>query len=444
MDTRIGAEADEPSGSAESGAQDSPFAPVAPPPQPPAAPATAQFPPAPPLPPYPGQGRPGQGYHQQGYPQQAWPGTGQMPGDPYGYPSYGYGYPEPPRGTNGMAIAALVLGICGFAVVTPIIGLILGLVALTTVRRTRQKGKGLAISGIVLSGAWIALFGVLLTVATVNQPEPPNRDASGRVVGKGQESVFGLHPQDCFTLPPGLLGSTDSHIKTFTVVPCSTPHDSEAVGTYTVDQDVYPGADELRTDGTAHCLELLDAYAPDQAALTGSRVEFVYPDDQAWSAGERRVLCFLQSAAGKVTGSKHRDRSSYTADQLGYLDAVRPLLDTTSRLDALPASAPLSDLEDRAANVATALRGEIDALTSGQWPADVQPAVDACVARHRAAIDLMTQAADATDVTSFRDAFRQAQADFDVTDMNAIRTGLGLSAITAASGGSPASPDQAA
>ncbi len=118
MESETDSEAGKPEPSkAETGGADSvPFAPVEPSAPPPSAPPPSAPPPsAPPFAP----------------PPQA-PGGVYQPPDVYGYPPYGYGYPNPqaPRGTNGMAIAALVLGICGFLFVTPVVGLVLGIVGL--------------------------------------------------------------------------------------------------------------------------------------------------------------------------------------------------------------------------------------------------------------------------------------------------------------------------
>lgn len=54
----------------------------------------------------------------------------------------------PPTGrpTNGLAIATLVLGLCGFA----LLPVILGHVALGQIRRTGAGGSALAIVGLVL------------------------------------------------------------------------------------------------------------------------------------------------------------------------------------------------------------------------------------------------------------------------------------------------------
>ena len=62
-----------------------------------------------------------------------------------------------------MAIASLVLGICGFFCVTPFIGLGLGIAALVQTSKTRQPGRGMAIAGVILSVAWILLGVLLLT-----------------------------------------------------------------------------------------------------------------------------------------------------------------------------------------------------------------------------------------------------------------------------------------
>lgn len=89
---------------------------------------------------------------------------GPYSGGPYGYPQ-GY-YPQQQRGTSGLAIASLVLGICGFLCVTPFVGLSLGIAALSRISKTGQPGKGMAIAGIILSALWIVLL--ILLIATGN------------------------------------------------------------------------------------------------------------------------------------------------------------------------------------------------------------------------------------------------------------------------------------
>lgn len=449
MESETGPDAGEPVRSTEPGTDSTPFAPVDP--TPPAASTPPPSPTAPALPPYPAQGQPyqgqagqpypgqpyaGQPYPGQPFPGQPYPGYGPTPANPYGQPPYGYGAMPRPSGINGLAIASLVLGICGFFFVTPIIGLTLGLVGLSTVRRTGQKGKSMAISGIVLSSLWIALFATIITVAIIAMPDPARRDADGNVVAPGAVAIFRLHPRDCFTVPAGLMGSANSHIRNVTVVPCSTGHDAEAFGSFTATDGSFPGVDALRSESLPQCFKLLSPYLPDVESLpAGSHVEFIYPNKQAWGLGERHVECFIHFPAATMTQSVQRDLSSYTADQQRYLTTNRPMLDAISELSATPQSAPLAEMQQRASDVADATRSEISALTATPWPAEVEPVVDMVVVDDRNAARLWSQASTDDGVSSFIADVRQAEAAYDVTDVNAVRTAVGLPAVSADSGG---------
>lgn len=68
--------------------------------------------------------------------------------------------PAPPSRTNGLAIATLVLGICGFA----LIPIILGHIALAQIRARHQGGGGMAIAGLVLGYLTLAGYAVLVVV----------------------------------------------------------------------------------------------------------------------------------------------------------------------------------------------------------------------------------------------------------------------------------------
>jgi hypothetical protein len=97
-----------------------------------------QVPPAQELPPAP---RYPQQYQQQPYAPQYPP--------PYPYP---YPYARP---TNGMAIAAMVLGILWLYWVGSVLALIFGYLARAEIRRTGHGGDGMAIAGIVLG--WVGV-----------------------------------------------------------------------------------------------------------------------------------------------------------------------------------------------------------------------------------------------------------------------------------------------
>jgi len=139
-------------------------------------------PPPPPAPGYPGYPAAGdynpQIGQQYGGPQQY--GDPQQYGAPYppapgGYappPEYGapyptgYGYPAQQTGTNSLAIFSLVASVVGLLCgIGSIIGIVLGALAINQIKKTPQRGYGLAVAGIVVGVASLVISIVWLTYA---------------------------------------------------------------------------------------------------------------------------------------------------------------------------------------------------------------------------------------------------------------------------------------
>ena len=68
----------------------------------------------------------------------------------------------PATRTNVLAIISLVISIIGFTVV----GIVLGFIALSQIKRTGDKGRGFAIAGIVIGFIELVL-GIILTIVFV-------------------------------------------------------------------------------------------------------------------------------------------------------------------------------------------------------------------------------------------------------------------------------------
>ena len=65
-----------------------------------------------------------------------------------------------------MSIAALVLGILWLYGVGSILSLIFGYISLGQIKRDpRQKGKGMAIAGVVLG--WVGIVGLIIVIAII-------------------------------------------------------------------------------------------------------------------------------------------------------------------------------------------------------------------------------------------------------------------------------------
>ena len=111
-----------------------------------------------PQPGYPPPGQPQGGYpppYGGSYPPSAPPPQPQFGGQPY---PGGFDYPSPQAGTNTMAISSLVASVVGLLCgVGSIVGIVLGVLALNQIKKTRQAGYGLAIAGIVVGVATLII-----------------------------------------------------------------------------------------------------------------------------------------------------------------------------------------------------------------------------------------------------------------------------------------------
>lgn len=76
-------------------------------------------------------------------------------------------------GTNTMAIAALVSSLVGLLCLGlgPLLGLIFGIIALNQIKQSGERGRGMAIAGIVISGCEIALFAIFLIIGALVSPK---------------------------------------------------------------------------------------------------------------------------------------------------------------------------------------------------------------------------------------------------------------------------------
>jgi hypothetical protein len=88
---------------------------------------------------------------------------------PQAYPQTPFGVQQP---TNGMAIAALILGICQifFWFLSGIPAIVLGHIARKQIRQTGEAGDGMALAGLILGyiGLGLTILFVIIVVAAVS------------------------------------------------------------------------------------------------------------------------------------------------------------------------------------------------------------------------------------------------------------------------------------
>ena len=217
-------------------------------------------------------------------PKRGWQPDPAWPPPPAGWPFW-VDDDEPAAGPDRpsrWALASFILGI--FAVVP--LSVIFSLVGLARIRRLGQRGRGLAMAGLILSLGWIAVFAAV-GLAGHGRATPPS--AADQITHPVDLGVFALATGDCFDNP---AGSRD--IGTVTAIPCTRPHDAQVFAKFDLrgGDSSYPAAavlNKLADDGCNSRTGRID-----RARTTGAMtIRVLFPAEDAWAGGQRTVCCLI-------------------------------------------------------------------------------------------------------------------------------------------------------
>jgi Domain of unknown function (DUF4190)/Septum formation len=214
--------------------------------------------------------------------------------------------PKPPSGTDGMASAALVLGLLGFVWICAILGIVFGIIARNRTRQTFQRGRGQATAGIVLGSVWLALYVaaivVVVAVSSSSSSAPP-APASG-VAGSQAVKPWTLTAGACFDMPnvtPGKPVSVPSVVQ----ILCTQPHNAQIFATFNVSGSFlsYPGVAKLSSLAGSGCATRAPASLDSAKVSDSMSIRYLYPEEASWLAGVRTVSCVVYNPTPTLTSS---------------------------------------------------------------------------------------------------------------------------------------------
>ncbi|WP_314221319.1 DUF4190 domain-containing protein [Streptomyces zaehneri] len=351
------------------------------------------------------------------YPQAPYPQA------PYGavpYPAWGQGYSPygRPSPVNGVAIAALVLGLLCFL---PGVGLLLGIIALVQIRKRGERGKAMAIVGTVLSSVGLAVWVLALSTGGASD------FWDGFKEGASGNSSFALAKGDCFDVP----GETfDEDVYDVDEVDCSGEHDAEVFATVPLTGDSFPGDDHVTDVADDKCYTLQDAYAMDPWVLTDEvDVYYLTPTADSWSWGDREITCVFANVdeKGTLTGSLRADASTLDADQFAFLKAMAAVDDVLFEEPEEYAEEDLASNRTWAGDTGDVTGDQADRLGSRLWETETRKApVAALVKDMRDAAKEWAAAEKATDADGFYEHYDKAYAYVDGATTVTARMALGL------------------
>ncbi|MEU0095693.1 septum formation family protein [Kribbella sp. NPDC006257] len=233
--------------------------------------------------PQPGPGyQPAQGHPQGGYPQQSG-GYPPYPSGPGGYQPYPGGYnSNEPSGPRKMSTLAVLGFIFSLVLLIPV-SVTLSIIALVQIPKNHQKGKGLAIAGLVICGLWLA--GAVVLAALGDDTTDSKRDASGQVTTTATTRPDELRVGDCVS------SLKEGSVKNVKIVPCTGPNGGKVFATYEMPKGKWPGLPAVQAAAEKGCTDRF--VASQQQADTPSDVFYFHPIESSWALGDRGVVCFL-------------------------------------------------------------------------------------------------------------------------------------------------------
>jgi hypothetical protein len=332
------------------------------------------------------------------------------------------GAPLPSANTNGLAITSLITGV---VCLVPPLGMILGAIALRQIKRRGERGKGLAIAGIVLSLVSTLLVAAGFATGAFRDALDGARKVKEEVASSS--SAFSLRTGDCFDQPGGT--ATEQEVERVKSVDCAKPHDAEVAGSFQLTGSAYPGVPAIEKLAEERCLTIGEKYSQDSWAVPDNAVTFYYhPTEESWrQVKDRTVTCAFAAEKGKLTGSLRADGTTLTADQLTYLEALNAV---DAALAEEPEGDPEADLDGN-----TAWAGELEKTLGASAArlkghtfsgAAAQPVADA-VKELEKARKHWAKAADAADADTFWEHYEPGYDALPLGFGKEARAALGLS-----------------
>ena len=148
--------------------------------------------------------------------------------------------------------------------------------------------------------SWLVTAGVVIVVIAVAV-------AAGVLYvtthGFRPKTVVTYRPAAVFSLRAGECINSSSNGLSVTVLSCATPHQAEVFATFRLAGSSWPGTAAVQQQASNGCANRLAGYVNPNLLNAGLAQEYVYPDQQAWQADVRTVVCEVSAATGPLSGS---------------------------------------------------------------------------------------------------------------------------------------------
>jgi Septum formation len=154
-------------------------------------------------------------------------------------------------------------------------------------------GRGRGVSWLVTAAVAVVVIGLAAAVGAL--AVTTHGFKSKTIVTYRPAAVFRLRAGDCINSSQNGLSAT--------ILSCASPHDAEVFATFSLTGSSWPGNAAIGQQASSGCGDRMASYVNPALADAGLTQEYVYPDQKAWQAGVRTVVCEVSAATGQLTGS---------------------------------------------------------------------------------------------------------------------------------------------
>lgn len=329
--------------------------------------------------------------------------------------------PLPPA-LNGFAAASLPVGL----LCLPPLGVVFAVVALVQISRKGDRGRALAVVGLVVSLAMSATL--VYAMGRYADPflqrlgsAPTSRQVEGRLTDLDQ-----LRSGDCFNVPGGDLLAERAPVY---ATKCADAHHAEVTFVEILDDGVFPGVERLKREATDTCWKWQDEFAMDSWALPDDADMYYFaPSVDAWHVGDRRLVCAIGTPTGGHRGTLRNDEGNLRPDQVTFLRAMNGVDQAVGREPEADVAGVPAEYRTWAREVEAALGAEARMLEAAST-ASAQTAAPA--AARLKEVEAARKEWRRAEQASTRDQFEQARdralGAVTVATQKALRGAYGLS-----------------
>jgi hypothetical protein len=202
------------------------------------------------------------------------------------------------------SVLALIFGILP----TIPLGLIFGIIGIVRTAHPARRGRGLAVTGLLLSLLWFAL--AVAIPILLNTGDSRSAASGGSVTRATTMAPMQLRAGDCYndTVLTNQQAPASTAVGTVKVVPCSQPHNAVVFAVTTLPTGAWISGTDKLTIANRQCRPLAIGYFNGIVLNPNLKLGAFVPQQAQWERGLHNAPCIVVDPDKSFVGDVRQDR----------------------------------------------------------------------------------------------------------------------------------------